>query len=104
MGFSEFARNHVLDGIETIAISRMVQDYNVSEKDARLIAPQVAAAYVAHYGGDESPSGEILSKKGVGWWGRIIVAARKEIITGRWNDLESVDNNITIDLTTGEWH
>jgi 3',5'-cyclic AMP phosphodiesterase CpdA len=103
VGFREFARNVALSGIETIAISRMVEDYSVSEKDARLIAPQVAAAYVAHWEGDESPTGEVLSTEGVGWWGRIIVSAQKEVITGRWQDLEPRDNDITINLATGEW-
>jgi 3',5'-cyclic AMP phosphodiesterase CpdA len=101
-GFSEFARRDVLEGIAGIAVSRMVEDYRVSAKDAALIAPQVAAAYVAHYAGDESPEGKILSRKGVGLWGRVILAAQKSVITGRWTDFPPADNDVVLDLTGGD--
>lgn len=100
-GFSAFARTDVLEGIAGIAFSRMVEDYRVSEKDAALIAPQVAAAYVAHYAGDESPVGKILSRKGVGLWGRVILAAQRSVISGRWVDFPPGDNDVTLDLAGG---
>jgi 3',5'-cyclic AMP phosphodiesterase CpdA len=103
-GFSAFARRDVLEGIARIAVSRMVEDYRVSEKDAALIAPQVAAAYTAHYAGDERPEGKVLSRKGVGLWGRVILAAQKSVITGRWSDFPPRDNNVVLDLLTGTSH
>jgi len=98
-GFTAFARRDVLEGIAGIAVSRMVEDYGVSEKDAALIAPQVAAAYAAHYAGDERPEGKILSRKGLGLWGRIILAAQKSVITGRWVDFPPADNDVILSLT-----
>ena len=46
--------------IEGIAMTK-VEGYHVSEKSARLIAPQAADAFIAHYLGDEKPPDEILS-------------------------------------------
>ena len=97
-GFTAYARRHLLEAIEGIAVSRMVEDYGVSEKDAALIAPQVAAAYAAHSAGDERPEGEILSRKGVGFWGRVILAAQKSVITGRWEDFPPADNDVILNL------
>ena len=89
--------------IEGIAKSK-VEGYHVSEKSARLIAPQAAEAFVAHYLGDEKPPAEILNTEGINWWGRVILNAQKDLIYGLWYDLEPPDNQLVINLRDGSWH
>jgi 3',5'-cyclic AMP phosphodiesterase CpdA len=101
-GFSDYSRRFLLARIETIAMNTLA-GYSVSEKDGRLIAPQAAAAFVAHHRGDESPPSETVTMSGLSWWGRFVMAGFRDLITGVWHDLEPPDNILHIDLNTGEW-
>jgi hypothetical protein len=85
-GLLERARELFRSGVEETARVTLA-DYKVSEKDIRLIAPQAAAAFVAHHAGDERPPREPLDTSGL----------------GLWTDLETPDNDLEIDLATGAW-
>ncbi len=101
--FVEYARNYVHQGISGIAITTM-EGLKVKPEAARRLAPGIADAFVAHYQGDEVfPGGEMLPTRGIGFMGKLVVANRRSLIEGLWQDLPPADNEIVIDLTTGEW-
>jgi len=99
----EYSRAFLRQGIEGIAVEVM-KSLKVKEEDAERAAPQIADAFIAHYQGDEKFTGDqMLTKKGMGFMGRLVLTVRKSLITGLWNDPAPSDNNIVIDLTTGDW-
>ncbi len=102
--FPEYARNYSLDGIEGIA-TKAIMSYGVKQEEAARLARQVAAAFAAHYAGDEKlPAGqEVIQTSGLSLRGWLVVTFRKDLVYGLWNDLEPPDNSIVINLRTGEW-
>jgi 3',5'-cyclic AMP phosphodiesterase CpdA len=100
--FQDYMRTTINNNISGIAMS-VLRGYLVSKKSARLIAPQVAEAFVAHYIGDENPPSTVLNDEGVGLWGKIVLGTQKDLIYGLWEDLEPPDTSIRIDLRSGEW-
>ncbi|OGN92505.1 MAG: hypothetical protein A2Z75_08965 [Chloroflexi bacterium RBG_13_50_10] len=102
--FQEYARAYVQSGIEGIA-TRAIMGYKVDRAEAEKLAQQVAQAFVAHYAGDEKlpPGQEAMQASGLSMPGRVVVNFRKDLVIGVWHDLPPPDNNITIDLQTGNW-
>ncbi len=101
--FAEFSYNFERSGIAGIAIETLT-GLGVPEAEAELLAPQIADAFMAHYIGDEKFLGkEMLKSKGLSFMGGLVVGNRKGLINGLWNDLAPADNDIVIDLGTGEW-
>jgi len=101
--FPAFARATLLEGVSQITIKTMA-GYKVGQAEAESLAPQVAAAFLAHYSGDESlPAGqEIIRSKGLTLPGWVVVTFRKGLLVSLWNDLAPADSALTINLTTGE--
>ena len=101
--FPSYSEEFVREGIISIAVGIM-KDLGVRPEEAERISPRVADAVVAHYLGDETfPGGEMLPKKNIGLVGRMVISNRRDLVEGLWNDPPPADNNIAIDLTTGEW-
>jgi 3',5'-cyclic AMP phosphodiesterase CpdA len=102
--FQEYALAYIKSGVANIA-ARAIQSYGVEPAEAENLGQQVARAFIAHYAGDESlPAGQkAISTHGLSLRGRIVVTIRKGLIQGLWQDLAPPDNNVTIDLSTGEW-
>lgn len=101
-GFREYARAYVLDGIAGMAVDTL-DSFNVSRKDAQRMAPQIAAAFVAHYEGDEIfPQPPLLDTSGMGIMARLVAWNRGPLIKGLWRDLGPSDNALVIDLKKGE--
>jgi hypothetical protein len=101
--FARFSDEFEHSGIAGIAIKTMT-GLGVPKEEANLLAPQIADAFMAHYRGDEKFTGtEMLKLSGLSFMGGMVVGNRKDLVTGLWNDLEPADNDIVIDLETGEW-
>jgi 3',5'-cyclic AMP phosphodiesterase CpdA len=102
--FQDYARAYLQSGIENIA-TYIIMSYKVDRAEAEKLAGQVAQAFVAHYAGDENlpPGQEALQSSGLSIPGKAVVTFRENLVIGLWNDLEPPDNNITIDLKTGNW-
>ena len=102
--FREYARAYVESGIQGIATGT-IMGYKVGRAEAEKLAEEVAQAFIAHYAGDENlpPNQKVMQTKGLSMPGRLVVFFRKDLVIGLWDDLEPPDNNITIDLKTGEW-
>jgi len=101
---SEYARSYLLEGIASIA-TRTIMKYNVDEKEASMLAKQVAEAFAAHYAGDENltPGKEPIQQWGLSLPAWFVIQFRKDLVYGLWQDLPPPDNNLTIDLKTGSW-
>lgn len=100
--FQEYAKNYVENGIVNIA-TNTIEDYGVKSTAAEILAKQVGAAFSAHYAGDEklSPGQIVLSSKGTGVMGWVVVFVRRGMIKSLWQDLPPSDNNLNISLDTG---
>ncbi len=100
--FEKYARDYIQSGIVKIALNTL-EDYGVKSSAAEILAKQVGAAFSAHYAGDEklTPGHSVLSSKGTGVMGWVVVFVRKGMIKGLWHDLPPADNNLTINLDTG---
>ncbi len=101
--FSAYAQAFTHDGIAAVAITTAA-GLGVPAAEAQRIAPQIADAFTAHYAGDERFTGtEMVTTRGLGLMGSIIVGSRRDMITGLWQDREPPDNSLSIDLRTGDW-
>lgn len=102
--FQECARKYVIERIKGIA-AQVIQGYRVEHAEAEDLAHQVAEAFVAHYAGDErlAPGQEPLRTRRLSVMSWFVVTSRRDLVQGLWHDLEPADNNITIDLKTGQW-
>lgn len=102
--FQEYAMAYVQEGIAGIA-TETIMGYKVNQAEAEELAEEVAEAFLAHYAGDENlpPGQKVMQTKGLSIPGRLVVFFRKDLVIGLWDDLEPPDNNVTIDLKTGEW-
>lgn len=101
-GFREYAREFAHEGIATIAFQTL-RKYWVSADSANIIAPQVADAVIAHYVGDEAAPNVPIDTSGAGLWAKLIVWLQRGLIRGLWNDPVPPDNNVDLDLLTGDW-
>jgi UDP-2,3-diacylglucosamine pyrophosphatase LpxH len=103
--FPEYAKAYIESGIANIAAST-IEEYGVKSAAAEILAKQVAAAFSAHYAGDEklSEGQTVLSPKGTGLMGWVVVFVRKGMIKELWRDLPPSDNNLNINLETGLIH
>jgi hypothetical protein len=76
----------------------------VPADEAQKLAPQISAAFSAHYNGDEKFTGtETLPTSGLSFMGGIVVASKRDVVDGLWKDLPPADNAIRVDLATGDW-
>lgn len=102
--FQEYARAYIESGIVNITLG-ILRDYGIKGPEAERLARQVAPAFVAHYAGDETiPPGQgEITVRGLGLRGWFIINGYEGVLNGLWRDLEPRDNDIMIDLTTGQW-
>jgi hypothetical protein len=101
--FKQYADKYVKDAIENQAFTTL-KGYYVSDADAKTIAVSVAAAFEAHYAGDEDPAKRPALDAGkLQLWSRVVLSMEQYALDGLWND-PSVknDNNGTISLITGK--
>lgn len=101
-GFQEYAKEYAHQGVSGIAYSTL-RKYRVNDQSAQVLAPQVADAFIAHYRGDEVIPQVTIDTSGTGLWAKLVVWVQRGLINGLWNDLEPADNDIDIDLSTGDW-
>ncbi len=98
--FAEEANAFVLETLE-FEIINTLRKYLVNDRDAAILAPYVAKAFVAHARGDENPDLKpIFDSKQLSLWGRFVYARQKNTIDSLWSNLPPADLNITLDLKT----
>lgn len=101
--FEQYAAGSLKDSISSLAI-KTLKGYNVNDRDSRTIADCVAAAFVAHYAGDEDPSQRPALDTGkLTLWSRIILSQEQYVLDGLWNDSSvKEDDNGSLSLITGK--
>lgn len=65
---------------------------------------QVAAALMIHLAGDEKKPPTPVTAEGMNLWGKFIFSMRKDLVEGWHTDLYPADNQLIIDLDTGNVH
>lgn len=100
----QHAAKYLREGISSIA-TRTIMEYGVDEAEAAKLADQVTDAFVAHYAGDEKLAAgkEPIQQWGLSLPGWFVMQFRKDLVYGLWQDLPPADNNVIIDLKTGNW-
>jgi hypothetical protein len=101
--FEQYASATLKISVANIAFDTL-RKYLVEPLDARTIADCVAAAFVAHYAGDEFKAQKTELDKGkLHLWSQIILTQEQYVLDGLWNDTSvPEDNNGTVNLITGK--
>ncbi len=99
--FAEYAYDHVFNSTINLANAKL-DKFFVSKEQQALITGQIAKAYCAHLYGDEKRPGTTIDNQGFGLWLRFVTWFQEDLIDGWWTDLEPKDNDVTINLLTGE--
>ncbi len=100
--FTDYMSVVSAERIEEVAVYTLKKKF-LSEKSARILASQFKPAVMAHYSGDEPYLLEPLDTEGLGLWGKFVASKMNEIFLGLWDDPDPPDNELTIDLKTGQW-
>jgi hypothetical protein len=101
--FWQYSEQFAWDDASAVALSTL-QRFGVSRAAAKVLAGQAADALLAVERGDEPLGGtRTLGGPHMGLMGSLVVAAARPLAQGLWNDLPPPDNDLTIDLSTGQW-
>jgi 3',5'-cyclic AMP phosphodiesterase CpdA len=101
-GFDRYSHDYIYNGTLGM-VETALRKYRVSGKDIEAVAPYITRAYVSHLRGDEKMPEKPLSTDDLGLMGQVAMKFQGKLIEG-WNtDLPPADNNVVIDLRTGEW-
>ena len=100
--FSDYAYKYVFDGTITMANTKL-DKYRVSKEQQPLITSQISKAYCSHLLGDEKTPDMAINTEGFGLWLKFIAWMQKDLINGWWTDFPPKDNQLSIDLDTGEF-
>ena len=101
--FEQYAAATTKASIANLAVQTL-KKYLVDDKDAKTIADNVAAAFMAHYAGDEyAAQRPPLDAGKLGLWSQIILTQEQYVLDGLWKDTSvPEDNNGTVSLVTGK--
>lgn len=99
--FTAYSRAYVHAGIAGIAEEVMMSMW-LKQEDAQKLSGQIGDAFIAHYRGDEPVVERYLDVSGVGLLGRLMILTKRRLIKELHTDLPPADNNLVIDLSTGE--
>ncbi len=101
-GFEKYTYDYTCRGTRGM-VERALGKYMVSARDIKSLAPIITRAYMAHLRGDEKPAARPIDTGTLGPLGKVAMKFQGKLVEG-WNtDLPPADNNIVIDLKTGEW-
>ncbi len=101
-GFKKYSYDYIYNGTLGM-VENALRKYKVSEKDIKAFAPEITLAYVSHLRGDEKKPEKPLNIDGLGIMGKVALKFQGKLIEGWQTDLPPADNNVVIDLRTGEW-
>ncbi len=102
--FQEYAKAYLEEGIAGIAVNTLM-GYKIGRSEAETLSGDIAKAFEAHYGGDESlpPGQQVIRESGLSPLAWLVIQFRKDLIYGLWKDLPPPDNNVTLNLKDGSW-
>jgi 3',5'-cyclic AMP phosphodiesterase CpdA len=104
--FPQYAKDYLLAGMQDLAYSLLTAPvsyggYGVADSTAKVISPIVAAAFTAHYSGDEAPTASTL----LTIQSLVSSSDPKTVMLGQaiyslWTDLPPADNKLSIVSST----
>ncbi len=100
-GFKDYSSDFLFNGTVNMA-NTALRKYKVSEDDLKVLSPVIARAYVTHLSGDEIKPDKYLPGEGLGLMGKIVMKVKGGLLEGWYTDLAPADNDIEIDLKTGD--
>jgi hypothetical protein len=100
--FRAYSESRLREGIEAQLLP-ILGALLVSKDSAKLIASQGVQGGVEFFRGDEPGHAPELDTKGMDVWGGFIAGFLGQVLADVGTDLTPVDNDITIDLSTGGW-
>jgi hypothetical protein len=106
--FDKEGKRIIESGIGNIAAGTMAR-LHVSKKAIDTLTPEITAAMMAHYAGDAHfDGGEMLTTRGVGLMGKLVVASYSKFIQGLWkvnppNQVELMEDNDLVIGPDGSW-
>ena len=106
--FDVEGRRIIGEGIGNIAATTM-NKFRVAQHDIETLTPEIVEAMMAHYKGDAHfPGGDMLTTRGLGLMGRLVVASYNTFVKGLWKTVPPKgvelmeDNDIRI-AADGSW-
>lgn len=99
--FLNYAHYSLERNIKNLATD-ILPDYGFLKSDAEILACLGAEIVINHYKGDEPPNRQ-LKTRGLGCCAQFIISTQHNIITALLNDPPPPDNELIIDLASGEW-
>ena len=84
-----------------LLVSDAMKKFRMSPEDIARVNSKVADALMSHLVGDETSPESPATSEGMGLWGKIIFSMRKDLVEAWHKDLYPADNQVTIDLKTG---
>lgn len=84
-----------------LLVNDAMKKYRMSPEDIARVNSKVADALMSHLVGDETASESPATSEGMGLWGKIIFSMRKDLVDAWHKDLYPADNQVTLDLKTG---
>jgi NAD pyrophosphatase/5'-nucleotidase NadN len=104
--FPAYARNYLQTGMTSLATMQLAAPqpagYSLDVQTAAAMAPEVAAAFMAHYAGDEAPVQQTLATlQGYMADANPVVRLIGQMLMSLWTDLAPADNTVELNLLTG---
>ncbi|ACF14047.1 metallophosphoesterase [Chloroherpeton thalassium ATCC 35110] len=106
VSFVDSAKTYLSEGLYTLALGMLVQNFGLTADAAQTPATLLAEAFMAHYAGDEDISNmsatnyyilENVLRPSTDATTQVLVS----VLDALWTDNAPLDNNITINLNTG---
>lgn len=102
VSFTDSASTYLEEGIYGLAFSLLTTEFGLSEADAQMPAQLLTDAFVAHYAGDELPDALTLATiQQIAQNPDQTYQFLANTLSELWTDDLPADNNLTIDLNTG---
>jgi len=84
-----------------LLVNAKLKKYRVSQEDIEAVNAKAANAVMAHLAGDETTPQSPATSEDMGLWGKFIFSKFKGLIDAWHKDLYPADNQVTINLKTG---
>ncbi len=98
----EYAKSNATEAVNAV-VGRFLQNFGFTPGDAMHVAFQVGDAFTAHCAGDEVPRHPPLDLRGLPLLNRLMIQFRKGLVRSLYHDLPPPDNQIVIDLDSGDF-
>ncbi len=101
-GLLDYARNFTRQGLIKAGDRQLIK-YRIPDNSRQVLAPMVADLILSHYAGDENSAAHTIDPERFGCLTGLLLGSRYSLLQGLSRDLEPPDNDLIINLATGQW-